>query len=174
MKIVCIFEGSLYAFRYANETKNELGRLLKLWNDTSYLYRFVQENKMDLPHHKSVPELIEELMESAAIIDQSLATYASSKQKKLDELFKPLDNKEYRKTELSKQKSRQTYLRLYALRIDTNCFVITGGAIKFHHLMEDRVHTAKELQKIERCRNYLKANGINDNDSFYEFLIETT
>ena len=69
-----------------------------------------------------------------------------------------------------RQKGRKNYLRIYALRIDKNCFVITGGAIKFTHLMQDRKHTQLELNKIEMCRNYLKENGIIDADSFYEFL----
>ena len=38
--------------------------------------------------------------------------------------------------------------------------------------MEDRPHTKQELIKIEKCRNYLKENGVLDTDSFYEFLDE--
>ena len=63
-------------------------------------------------------------------------------------------------------------MRLFAIKIDNNCFVITGGAIKFHHLNKDRPHTQKEMQKINRCRDYLKDNGVFDADSFYEFLNE--
>ena len=61
---------------------------------------------------------------------------------------------------------------IVAIKIDNNCFVITGGAIKFHHLNKDRPHTQKEMQKINRCRDYLKDNGVFDADSFYEFLNE--
>ena len=59
-----------------------------------------------------------------------------------------------------------------ANEIDKNCFVITGGTIKFHHLNKDRIHTQNEMQKIEICRDYLKNNGVFDADSFYEFLKE--
>jgi len=38
--------------------------------------------------------------------------------------------------------------------------------------MEEREHTANELIKIERCRNFLRENGVMDADSFFEFLIE--
>ncbi len=172
MKIVTIFAETLFAFHFTNEKQNELERLLDLWNDVSYLHRFVKDNRSDLPKNESIQQVIEEILESAASIDDSLISYSTNKRSTLDEFFKPLDNKEYRIKTLSKQKSRCAYLRLYALRIDANCFIITGGAIKFHHLMEDRPHTATELKKIERCRDYLKTNNITDNDSFYEFLIE--
>ncbi len=86
--------------------------------------------------------------------------------------FKSLHNQEYKPKPVSKQKGRKSYLRIYALKIDTNCYVITGGAIKFILLMEERLHTKQELIKIEKCRNYLKENGVLDIDSFYEFLEE--
>jgi hypothetical protein len=37
---------------------------------------------------------------------------------------------------------------------------------------KDRPHTQKEMQKMDRCRDYLKDNGVFDADSFYEFLNE--
>ncbi len=73
--------------------------------------------------------------------------------------------------ELAKQKSKRRWLRLYALRIDANTYVITGGAIKLTHKMGERLHTAKELDKMELCRNYLKDQGVFDIDSFNELDI---
>ncbi|MCU0328251.1 MAG: hypothetical protein MUE53_04605 [Chitinophagales bacterium] len=83
-----------------------------------------------------------------------------------------MDNQEYHIVELSKQKGRKNYLRIFAIKIDKNCFVITGGAIKFHHLNKDRPHTLREMQKLSRCRDYLKENRVFDADSFYEFINE--
>ncbi|MBK8833138.1 MAG: hypothetical protein IPN60_20280 [Saprospiraceae bacterium] len=60
---------------------------------------------------------------------------------------------------MSKQKARKNYLRLYAIRIDEDCFVITGGAIKLTHLMEDSPHTSKELTKLEKARSFLRGAG---------------
>lgn len=50
---------------------------------------------------------------------------------KLDAYFEPLQETE-RKSVLSLQKGkiRQNRLRLYALKIDMDCYVITGGAVK--------------------------------------------
>jgi cell division protein FtsB len=172
MKIVRIFADQLFAFQFNNEKMNELQRLLTLWNDTAHLYKFVTENKSDVPKDLSISSLVFQLSENANEIDDTLNEISSNSERSLEEFFKPLDNQEYHIVELSKQKGRKNYLRLFALRIDINCFVITGGAIKFHHLNKDRPHTQKEMQKIDRCRDYLRNNNVFDNDSFYEFLNE--
>ena len=75
---------------------------------------------------------------------------------------------------LFRSKGRQHCLRLYAIKIDEDTFVITGGAIKLplHHLMDDREHTRIELQKLKSAKSYLKENGVFDEESFFEFLNE--
>jgi hypothetical protein len=49
---------------------------------------------------------------------------------------------------------RNRLLRLYAIKIDDNNYVITGGTIKLdnQHLMQHKMHTQKELDKIRRNR----------------------
>lgn len=42
------------------------------------------------------------------------------------------------------------------------------GAIKLTHLMQDKEHTAMELDKLNRCKAFLKANGVFDKDSFVD------
>lgn len=96
----------------------------------------------------------------------------------IDKLFAPLDNSEYNEVLLSRRKGRGTtkHLRLYAVKIDKDVYVITGGAIKLplHHLMKDRPHTRKELLKLEKTRDFLKEHGIHDKDSFFELLNDLT
>ncbi len=174
MKVVRIFADqlNLFAFHFEGVKMNELRRLLTLWNDTAYLHEFVTNNKSDVPNNVSIRTLVFQLIKDANDIDDTIIEISSNPKRSLEEFFKPLDNQEYHIVELSKQKGRKNYLRLFAIKIDNNCFVITGGAIKFHHLNKDRPHTQKEMQKIDRCRDYLKDNGVFDADSFYEFLNE--
>lgn len=172
MKIVSIFANQLFAFHYEKEKQNELLRLLNEWNNTLFLYEFIQQNTRDIPKNVTTMKIVNQLIDDTNEIDQTLLSISKDPNKRLEEFFRPLHNQEYQFVALSKQKGRKNYLRLYAIKIDDNCFVITGGAIKFHHLMEDRPHTLKELKKLERCRNFLKENGIIDSDSFYEFLNE--
>lgn len=172
MKIVRIFADQLFAFHYDSETMNELRRLLTLWNNTAYLHEFVTNNKSDVPKNRPTQAIVFQLIDNANDIDDTLNEISSDPERNLEEFFKPLDNQEYHIVELSKQKGRKYFLRLFAIKIDNNCFVITGGAIKFHHLNKDRPHTQIEMQKIDRCRDYLKDNNVFDADSFYEFLNE--
>lgn len=171
MKIIDIFANEkLYAFKYDGEDDHELDRLLELWTNPEYLEEFLETNCKDLPSNKTPYKLFNEIQDNAEELEDILIDIAESDDRQFEEFFKALDNNEYKVLELSRQKGRKNYLRIYALRIDKNCFVITGGAIKFTHLMQDRPHTNQELIKIEMCRQYLKENDIYDTDSFYEFL----
>ncbi len=171
MKIIDIFANEkLYAFQYNGEDNHELDRLLELWTNPEYLEEFLDTNSNDLPSNKTPYKLFNEIQDNAEELEDILIEIAESDNRQFQEFFKALDNNEYKVLELSRQKGRKNYLRIYALRIDKNCFVITGGAIKFTHLMQDRPHTNYELFKIEKCRQYLKENDIYDSDSFYEFL----
>jgi hypothetical protein len=144
---------------FKGEKFNEMRRLLTLWNDTAYLYEFVTNNKSDIPKDLNILALVSQIIDHANDIDDRLYEISSNPEKGLEEFFKPLDNQEYHIVELSKQKGRKNYLRLFAIKIDYHCFVI-------------RPHTQKEMQKMDRCRDYLKDNGVFDADSFYEFLNE--
>jgi hypothetical protein len=114
-----------------------------------------------------------EILDNANDIEDILIEIAEDDDRQFEEFFKPLHNQEYKVVQLSMQKGRKNYLRLYALKIDENCFVITGGAIKFTHLMKERPHTLIELNKINKCKDFLKSNNVFDNDSFYEFINQT-
>ncbi|MDD2285203.1 MAG: hypothetical protein PHQ11_07360 [Paludibacter sp.] len=172
MNIISIFADQLFAFHYDHETHNELHRLLALWTDTAYLYQFVKQNRADTPQKVSISTLVNQLLDNANEIDDAINEITTNPERCLEEFFKPLNDHELHIIELSRQKGRKNYLRLYAIRIDKNCFVITGGTIKFHYKNKDRPHTQIEMLKIERCRDFLKGNNVFDADSFFEFLNE--
>lgn len=170
MKIVAIFDTRLSSIRYNDEKENELKRLLTEWNDPQYLIKFLTEHHNDAPKGSNILQLANQISDDANTIDDDLDTLGSNAKGNFELFFKQLYNNEYQTKDLSKRKGRKNYLRLYALKIDTNCFMITGGAIKFTHEMRDRKHTQKELQKLDACRQFLKQNGVYDAGSFYEFI----
>lgn len=172
MEIVAIFDTRLFSFRYKDEKENELKRLLTEWNDPQYLIKFLTEHQKDAPKGSNILQLANQISDDANAIDDDLHELAENSKGNFELFFKQLDNNEYQIKDLSKRKGRENYLRLYALKIDTNCFVITGGAIKFTHKMNERKHTQKELQKLDACRQFLKQNGVFDAESFYEFIKE--
>lgn len=175
MKIVRIFAKQLFAFHYTGEEDNSLRRILALWEDPDYIYQFLKENAADIQPGKNFAQLTNEIIEEGQFLIETILKIINSQEQNLDHFFKPLDNNEYRIRELSHRKGRRKLLRLYAIRIESNVYLITGGAIKLplQHLMKDRKHTQKELIRLNTARDYLKSNGIFDEDSFFEFLNET-
>lgn len=57
-------------------------------------------------------------------------------------------------------------MRLYAIRLDPNLYVITGGAIKLTETMNERDHTKNELQKLEQAAVWLKEIGFESSDDY--------
>lgn len=100
----------------------------------------------------------------------SLRGVLLEKKTSLDNIFVNLHNRRGLELVLPKRKAKRRWLRLYALKIDAGGYVLTGGCIKLTHLMEDKRHTSAELAKQDRCRRYLKENGVFDDDSFIEFM----
>jgi len=168
MKIINTFVPCLYAFKYPENETDELERVFDEWADMEFLYDFFVENEIDIK--TSIEEAIKKINNEAIFLRKKLMELAKANPNQLNQLFKNLNNYEYTNQDLSKQKARNRWLRLYAIKIDENNYVITGGAIKLTQLMQDRPHTNQELIKINKCRDYLKDHGVYDTDSFQEIF----
>ncbi len=166
MKIVSIFAGKLYAFQYEGEAEDEYTRLMNLWIDAEYLSLFAKQNNII-----DIRQFIDNTIADTEYLDD-LMIKMNSRNQALETFFKPLNDLEMGTRVLSLQKGRRYDLRIYAIKIDTNLFMITGGAIKLVHKMREHDDTIKEKNKLEAAKVYLKRNGIFDNDSFYELINE--
>ena len=168
MKIVDTFVTGLYAFKYNNEEFDELTRLIEEWNDIIFLESFFEIHQNDLNYFKIDVETAKEqtVYEVNQLVD--FLHNLSYSNDNLDYIFRPLNDSEYKATTLSKQKSKKRWLRIHAIKIEPNHYVITGGTIKLTHTMQERLHTQEELLKLEKCRQYLQSKGIFDLDSFNE------
>lgn len=167
MKIVSIFVDKLFAFIYKGESENELSKLLEKCNDPHWLYEYAKKNGQNVwsftEHVMTCREELEKIL--LQIKDNNV---------ELDDLFTALHAKDWDQGVLifQKGKLKNNILRLYALKIDSECYVITGGAIKMSQTMQGHPDTAKELEKLANAKAWLKSNGVIDDDSFYEFLNE--
>ena len=95
----------------------------------------------------------------------------------LEKIFRPLDNSRTAEMLLGKEKARlknqikhPSWLRIYALKLSTGIYIVTGGAIKLTATMQERKHTLEELQKMEKVRQFLLNENIVDEDGFAEYL----
>ncbi len=140
MKIVRIFvsensEDGLWSIHLMDALQNEFDKFFDLMNNPEWLYGFFEKNSDDL-----------------------ISGFFGNN---LQHLFKPLNNFEYAITIHQKSKARikRSWLRLYAVRLAKNCYLVTGGAIKLTLDMQ-REHLQVELNKLERVRIFLRDNGI--------------
>ena len=176
MKIISIFGKNLFAIKYAGETKDEFSRLFELWQDAEYLEEFFETHKSDLENGfwgtMSIENAILESFEYAQEFEKILLELSEKSDTEqiggLEDIFSQLHNSKYQILTLNKSKAKQTWLRLYALRIENDVYIITGGAIKLTQKMQDRKHTNLELKKIENSRRFLFDKGIVDIEGVIE------
>lgn len=182
MKFVRVIDGydHLWAVKAQDKEADELTLLFRNWTNGDYLLDFFMEHFDDLKgyfHIERLDEAVSDTFEDAEGLQELVLDFPYTEH--LDSLFKPLDITDAQSTELSREKARNwdrkrhaSWLRIYAIRLDPDVYVVTGGAIKLTRTMQEREHTALELQKLNRCKAFLKSNGVFDQDSFVELINE--
>ena len=182
MRILPIFPDrnpAIYAVHYDGEPIDELRKVFAQWSDVFYLESFFEEHRQDLRHFFrgciSVQDAVKQTINDVRNMRRRLYELAlqgqSDRQNTLQNMFMPLGN-EMRLAVLQKSKAkictrgRSSWLRLYAIRVAPNLFVITGGAIKLTHRMEEREHTRVQLEKLEKVKRYLTDQGLFDENDF--------
>lgn len=189
MKIVPIFaqenKQGLFSIHLPGEPEDEATKCIDQWLlDPQYLHDFftLHQNDLNSGYYGktiSIQQAISYTRDEALFLFERLKELAISGTKSNDETlslaFKPLRDGDYSQKELQQEKaktnSQKKWLRIYAIRIAPNTFIVTGGAIKLVGTMNDRPHLQKELLKLNDVRNYLKEDGILDQDDFETFEI---
>ncbi len=182
MKIIntfAIVEDSLYSVQYDTEELNEFVKCFELWNDPIYLREFFEEHKEDLNDEFwngiTIEEAIIKTREDARLFEEELLYIAETgkteRLETLSTLFEPLSKGVIEKN-LEKDKAkgmkRSSWLRIYAIRIEANLFVVCGGAIKLTQTMNQRSYLILELDKLEFTRNFLQDEEEGENLEFFE------
>ena len=180
-----IIEDSLYAVKYDKNSIDEFARLFDLWTDVEYLESFFEEHKSDLQkdfyNNISIEDAIFQTIDEANELEKELIEIAeigkTDNYENLQILFKPLNNRDKSKHPIpGHQESkvygayRKSWLRVYAIRITENVFIITGGAIKLTQTMNERKHLLKELDNLSQAKQFLIEQEIIDIDSIVDFF----
>lgn len=180
MKIINIFElefESLYSVQYDTEQKSEFHRLFELWNDSEYLRTFFEEHQEDLNNEFwggiTIDQAISKTRKESKLLEKKLLRTAklgkTEKYETLSTLFEKLSEK-YIEPLYFREKAygllTPSWLRIYAIRIEPNYYVISGGAIKLTEDMNSRKHLLLELKKLDLSRQFLLDNNTDDLESF--------
>lgn len=170
-------DGNLYAVRYDGDSDNILETLFDQWSDVIWLRMFFREHSSDLRRYFAIDNINEAIQDTLDDNEILQRTILSLNVDNLNAVFRPLDNMSTGMDILNKEKTRPksssrhvSWLRLYAIKLDDGKFLITGGAIKLTHRMEDRKHTAEELQRLDQVRNILMAESVYDSISFEDYV----
>jgi len=168
MKFACIFENQLYSFHYDEYNENEYDRNLNLWSNTAYLFEFAKENNI-----QDIVAFVDEIYDNLEELEDLINEIAESSGQ-FKRLFITLEHSETNKTiSLRKGKINHNRLRLYAIKLIDELFIITGGAIKMSQRMLDHPGTAKEHSKLSAARQYLEINDIHNEDAILELIAES-
>lgn len=167
MEISCIFAERLYAFKYDSLYKSIYDRKLDEWQDFEYIYIKAIENNIDIT---LIDQFFDEIFFDREFFKNEIEKCVQKNT--LFEIFKSLKNysaqivsyEESKAKIYIENQNRLSRLRLYSLRVNNTCFVITGGAIKFSLRMEDHPDTLEELHKLKRGREFLIDNDFNEDD----------
>lgn len=170
----------LWAAIDPKDGEDELTKLFIQWNDAEYLVDFFTDNRDDLEryfHITRIQDAVDDTFEDSDALEELLMDFPYTEE--LDQLFHALSLEDISMTQLTRRKARNwdrtkhaSWLRIYAIRLQKNVYVITGGCIKLTAKMQDRPHTMKELQKLDACKHFLKSKGVFDQDSFISLIEE--
>lgn len=181
MKIVDIFaivKDTLYAIQFEANDCDEFTLAFRNWNDTEYLESFFENNKNDLQSGFygaiTIEDAVFSTIDEATKFEEKIRKVAkngkfNTNDSLQDLVFEPLHKKDQTYT-LQESKAygteKKSWLRIYAVRISAECFVVSGNAIKLTESMQQRDHTVIELSKLKITASYLKENGLLQEDDF--------
>lgn len=169
MKIVRIINdtNSLLSVYNEDEGISEFEKLFDEWTDPETVYEFFKTHQNDLQTY-TIDEAVNRNIDDAHALEDKFYDIAENNNEQLQTLFKPLSNNQFRLTKFQRSKAygelRKSWLRVYAVRIEANKYIVTGGAIKLTQTMQERPHTQEQLNRLTQIRDYLKKNGFDDGD----------
>lgn len=168
MDIFSIFEiknQKLLAFKFPNNDKDEFNRLFELWTDTQYLEEFFVNNKKFLFSGFFSTDFIADFVirtrNNAILFMKRFYEIAkSSSSLTLDEMFAPLSKDNTNSFYEFRYKAKDVFddysvLRIYAIKISSNFYIVTGGGIKLTKAIQDSPLLNKELSKFKECKKFL-------------------
>ena len=176
--IFAIVNESLLSVRFEGNDKDEFARLFEQWQDIDYLEDFFESNKDDLQDgffgNISVEDAVFTTIDEADKLENHIKEVAEKGQESdcstlYDLVFHPLHEYDTSKIHTESKAyglKSSSWLRIYAVQIAPNLYVVSGGVIKLTKAMQDRPHTTEELKKLKATVAYLKKEGFEDTDDY--------
>lgn len=184
MDIIEIFKPHVYSIRFDENGVNEYDRIINQWHDLDYLSKFFSDNKNYLKdeiwttsglNSNDIEKFVERVIDEANALEEHLeylvGNIRNDDKPDLDDYFHYLDGKYCYVSEMTPVKGYGTrnpsLIRLYALKVEPNCYLIVDGGIKLCDTIQNSPELKDHvLQKIDKVITSLKKEGIIDKDDF--------
>ena len=181
INIFAIIKDSLLAVQFDFEQSDEFSVLFNKWNDVEFLEKFFEEHKEDLNSgfygEVTIEEAVFRTIEEANKFEIYIKDIANRGKRNpnstlQDLVFTPLSKSD---TSIGHLKTKaygnedKTWLRVYAIEIASNLYIVSGGAIKLTETMNQREHLLLELKKLNATIEYLNEIGFETKED-YEFI----
>lgn len=178
MEIEAIYPPYIYSIKYNDQKVNEFERLLEEWRDLDKMIAFFEKNreclKADIWSAISEPEaavlqVATEADDLEILLSELFDNTEKNKEPNFDNYFKYLNGKYRFEYEYVPMKSYgrciPSLIRLYAIKMDKNRYLITGGGIKLCKTIQESPGLKDHvMQNIESVRSWLKENDIYTED----------
>lgn len=182
MDIKEIYKDCLYSIKFDEADTDEYNRAFSLWKDLDYLVNFFKANakEVDQPFWREVglnpdtPFASSERVASEALVladhIRNLAQNAANGENPdFEDFFQPLGGKYSYIRELEPHKSYGTFkpslLRLYAIKLEDNVYLIVFGGIKLGSTIQNSPGLKEQVfNRIDNVIAFLKNNGIFEAD----------
>lgn len=182
MDIREIYKGCLYSIKFDEADTDEYSRALALWKDLDYLVDFFRANAKEVDQQfwrevgltpdspiASAERVASEAIVLAAHIRQLAQNAIDGQIPDFEDFFHPLGGKYSYVRELEPHKSYGTFnpslLRLYAIKLDHNVYLIVFGGIKLGRTIQNSPGLKDQVfNRIDNVITFLKANGIFEGD----------
>lgn len=180
MEIEQIIPNRLYSVKYDGQEFAEYYRLFnREWTDVEFLTKFFSEHAeftknafwkfLDNDPEMAAATVIEDANELEVYLKELSKNADENITPDLETYFKPLNGKYIYELKFIPMKGyglkSMTFLRLYALRVEENCYLIVYGGIKLNDSIQNSpVLKDNVISKIDKVRSYLKREGISDKE----------
>lgn len=175
MRIEAIFEPYLFAVKYDGEKLNVFDGLFKYWNDTFAVNEFLTANAALLSDKiwkciasvdDAAQQVVEEARELKIHFKHICKNSKNGKMPDLDSHFKFFGGSFPTIGEYMPQKSYGTFrpslLRVYAIRLQSNAYLIVDGGIKLGRTIQEspglKDHVLKRMQMLH---SWLRNEGFD-------------
>lgn len=160
--------------------QDEFSKWRKLWLDPEYLSNFYYDNieyfRDNFWHGINEETFVTDAIRSAPYIYKDLENALNKNN--LEDLFQPLAREDEQHACYTSIRVKSKFgtifhhyaFRIYAVKVDDGCYIITGGAIKIDKDMGKAPNTQIELKKLNYVYDALAENDLTDKISFLEFV----